>query len=151
VVSLANRSNEAALAVRPVADLAGYGAVFSPDSATVAYLKITPSPELNAAAAVVGRAPAAERALRRAMLNNRLAATSTIALRDLASGRETAIAVENLAKASLVMGPGGAVFFSGAEAAAGAPQQIYRASDARAASAITSGAGDKTPVLVNAC
>ena len=85
------------------------------------------------------------------MLNNRLAATSTIALRDLASGRETAIAVENLAKASLVMGPGGAVFFSGAEAAAGAPQQIYRASDARAASAITSGAGDKTPVLVNAC
>ena len=34
-------------------------------------------------------------------------ATSTITLRDLASGRETAIAVENLAKASLVMGPGG--------------------------------------------
>ena len=150
LVSLASQPGAGGLTARPVADLAGYGAVFSSDSATLAYLKITLSPELAAVAAEVDRAPAAERPLRLAMLNSRLGATSVVTLRDLASGRESSIAVENLTKASLVIGPAGAVYFSGADPAGGAPQQIYRAGTGTAATAITSGAGDKSPVALNA-
>src|SRR4029077_6715573 len=55
LVSLAGQAGSAGLAVRTVADLTAYGAVFSPDGGTLAYLKITSSPQLTAAPAARGR------------------------------------------------------------------------------------------------
>ncbi|MEO7271425.1 MAG: M20/M25/M40 family metallo-hydrolase [Vicinamibacterales bacterium] len=149
LVSLTSQPAAAGIAVRTLTDLPGYAAVFSPDSGSLAYLKLTSSPELAAATAELDRAPAAERTLRLATLNARLAAASTITVRDLASGRETTVATGDLAKTALVMGRDGTVFFAGADAASSTGQQIYAAASGRAAAPITTGAGDKVPVALN--
>jgi len=69
-------------------------------------------------------------------------------VRDLASGRETALDANLLRKASLEMAADGSVLFAGTPATGGT--QIYSAAEGRAAAALTSGAGDKTPLDINA-
>ena len=135
--------------VRQIAELHGYGAAFSLDGGRLAYLKVSPSPALAAAYAELERAPAAERNMRLAALNARSAAEAVITVRDLASGSETELKTDEMVKGSLVFGAGNVLLFAGASAAGGSPQQLYSIAEGRAATALTTGAGDKAPVLSN--
>ena len=85
-----------------VAELRGYRAVFSPDSTTLAYLSVTPTPELTQAAAAVEEGPAAQRTQRLNAFNARVAVEARIARRDVASGAETVFETGRLTKTGLL-------------------------------------------------
>lgn len=133
---------------RLVAELPGRGAVFSPDGSKIAYLKVPASAELTSARAAADNAPADERTQRQAALAQLIAANSVIAMRDLASGQDTVLQADGLRKASLQVAVDGSALFAGTAAAGGT--RIYSAAEGRAATALTTGAGDKTPLDVNA-
>ena len=133
---------------RPGIELQGRSAAFSPDGSKLAYLKLAPSAELTAAQAAVDDAPPAERALRQAALTQLIAANSTLVVRDLASGRESTLDTNGLRKASLRMAVDGSVLFAGTPDLGAT--EIYSAAGGRAATPVTSGAGDKTPIAINA-
>jgi Peptidase family M28/Fibronectin type III domain len=135
--------------VRSVGDLHGYGAVFSLDSSRLAYLKLSPSPALIGAYAELDRVPPAERNLRLAAINGRAAVEAVITVRDLASGREIELPTDAMLKGSLVFASGNVLLFAGASAAGGSPQQVYAIAEGRPATALTTGPGDKSPVLSN--
>lgn len=133
---------------QPKAELPGRGAAFSPDGSKIAYLRLSPSAELAAAQSAAENAAADERTQRQTALAQLIALNSTIVVRDLASGRETALDANLLRKASLEMAADGSVLFAGTPATGGT--QIYSAAEGRAAAEVTSGAGDKTPLDINA-
>lgn len=126
----------------------GRGAAFSPDGSKLAYFKLTVTPELTAAQAALDTAAADERAARQATVTQLLAANTAIAVRDLASGRESILASEGLRAASLEVAADGSVWFAGTPSTGGT--QIYSAAEGRPAKAETTGAGDKTPIDMNA-
>ena len=126
----------------PLATLPGYRAVFSPDGAKLAYLKVLSTPALTQAAAAIDEGPAQGRGQRLATFNNLLALESTLVIRDLASGQETPLDTGGLRKTALAYTPQGPVFVG--SPAEGNVSQIYLASSGAAPVALTSGDGQKT-------
>ncbi|CAN5732642.1 hypothetical protein BH18ACI5_BH18ACI5_26100 [soil metagenome] len=131
----------------PSAELTGSRAVFSPDSSKLAYFKLASSGELQQAQAAVDAAPQAERAQRTAALNALVAAQSRVAVRDIASGRETEIDTARMRKTGLAFVASGVVI--SASPADGGVAQIYSLPDGAAPVALTTGETDKAIVEVN--
>jgi hypothetical protein len=86
--------------VAQIAELQGFGAVFSLDGSKLAYLKLSPSPALKAAFAELDRAPLAERNLRQSVVNAQSGLEAIITVRDLATGREAELKTDEMAKSS---------------------------------------------------
>jgi hypothetical protein len=113
----------------PTAELTGSRAVFSPDSARFAYLKLAPSAEVQQAQAALDAAPQAERAQRTAALNTLIGVQSRVVIRDVASGRETELDTARMRKTGIAFladgGAAGTGVFISASPADGGPAQIY--------------------------
>src|SRR5262245_47758790 len=124
---------------KPIAELSGFGAVFSPDGSRLAYFNVAPSDELKAAYAAVDELPAAERPTRTTALAARIGSETRIVIRDMASGREAPVDTGTLRKIGLAFGAGGMLLFSGGPD--GAPLQIYAAFEDRAPTPLTTGDG----------
>ena len=118
---------------KPNAELAGYGAVFSPDSSKLAYLSV------DAAQGADRRAISAAQAT--------VAALARLIVRDIATGRETEIDTGVLRKTALAYGAG-AILFSAA-GSDGGPAQIYDVAEGRAPVARTTGDLDKVLQAIN--
>jgi hypothetical protein len=154
VVALANPEGRAggggsSRPIRQLAELQGFGAVFSLDGSKLAYLKLVPSPALQTAFAELDRAPQAERNLRLATVNARAGLEAILTIRDLATGRETEHKTDEMVKGPLVFGAGDVLFFAGASAVGGSPQQIYSIAVGQPATPVTTGPGDKSPAFSN--
>ena len=135
--------------VSQIAELQGFGAVFSLDGSKLAYLKLSPSPALKAAFAELDRAPQAERNLRQSVVNAQSGLEAIITVRDLATGREEELKTDEMVKSSLVFGSADVIFFAGASLSGGPPQQVYTIAESRAAAPVTAGPGDMTPAFAN--
>jgi hypothetical protein len=135
-------------ATKPIAELGGFGAVFSPDDSRIAYLKVSPGRELTDAQAALDQSPPAERTQRQAALNQLIAAEARITVRDLARGRESPIDTGALRKTALAYAAD-RILFSGATPD-GAPDQIFDVAEGRAPAARTSGGPDKILLELNA-
>ena len=132
---------------KPVVELQGSGAAFSPDGTRLAYLKLAPSATLlQAQAAVEGAAPQ-ERQQRQAAVTRGIQLESQIAVRDLAAGSETVLNVGDLRKTAVVVGAEGTVVFAGA--AGSDPLQLHVASASGATLLKTEGTGEKSPLAIN--
>jgi hypothetical protein len=133
----------------PVAELQGASAAFSPDSARIAYLALTPTPALHAAqAALRDKVPQAERTRRQNALNMATAAESRLVIREIAGGRETVLDTGDLKKTGLAFGASGVVLLSAATDEN--VSQIYSVAQGRPAVALTTGIGEKTLIDANA-
>ena len=128
-------------------ELAGFSAAFSPDGSQMAYLKITPTPELEQEQAALERAPAAERAQRLALLNESLSESARPVLRNTATGSERAIDTASLRTFAPAVAVDGTVLFAGA--AGPEPMQIYAATAGGAPRPLTDGPGDKSLLELN--
>ena len=97
--------------VRAVARLAGHTAAFSPDGNRMAYLRLEPSPTLDAARAELDRLTAAgdlQNARRQRFVLEQLEAEEArVRIRELRSGQEREVPASDLAKWSLVFGGDG--------------------------------------------
>jgi hypothetical protein len=133
---------------KPIAELPGFGAVFSPDGSKLAYLSVPQRQELTDAQAGVERAPPAERQQQQNAVNQIVGALARLIVRDVPSGRETAIETGALRKTALAYGAG-SILFSGT-GTDGAPVQIYAVAEGRAPSARTTGDLDKVLLEINA-
>ncbi len=107
----------------PPLELHGFGAVFSPDGGSIAYLGLSSSPVLQAAEAAVVAAAPQNRAARQADLDDRIALESRIVVRGLADGREREIPAAGFLKVQLGFG-GEAIWFAG-QPSPEAVRQIY--------------------------
>lgn len=134
------------------AQLQGFGASFSPDGSRLAYLKITPTRQLDEEHAAMERAPASERTQRVAALNQSVAAASRIVVRDVASESETEIDTGAMRKSApgiaLNWAADSVVLFAGGTGSE--PVQIYAVAAGREPQALTQGNDEKTLVEVNA-
>ena len=90
------------LAVR--AELPGFGAAFSPDGSSLAYLRLVPTDALLKAQAEVDAAPQAERLQRQGVVNAQIAADAQIVIRDIATGREVPLDTGSLRKVAIAYG-----------------------------------------------
>lgn len=133
---------------KPVAELQGFGVTFSPESAKLAYLKLTPSPALLEAQAALDKAGGGERQQRQAAVSRMIQRESRIVVRDLAGGAETVVDVGDLRKSALAFGAGGTIAFAGA--AAEEATEIYLTTSAGARPLQTMSAGEKAPLAMNA-
>ena len=113
----------------------------------MAYLKITPTPELEQEQAALERAPAAERAQRLAVLNESLSESARPVLRNTATGSERAIDTASLRTFAPAVAVDGTVLFAGA--AGPEPMQIYAATAGGAPRPLTDGPGDKSLLELN--
>lgn len=132
---------------KPIAELRGVRGVFSPDASTFAYLKVDATPAIVRAAEAVDVGAANQRTQRVNALNALVALESTLVVRDLRSGVETALDTTGLSKLSLAYGPKGILF---AGSAAQGPVHIYSVGPGASPVALTSGEGDKTISQINA-
>jgi hypothetical protein len=110
------------------AELPGLGASFSPDSSSVVYLRTRPSTELTRALEDLAKAGA--QAQNRNALVGTIASlqvrTADLAIRDLASGRDTVIDTGTVLKSAPVFAADGrTIFFIGAEEADPARTDVY--------------------------
>ena len=138
---------DAASLDRVSAELPGFSASFSPDSARVVYLKVVRTPPLAEEHAAIARAPASERAARLATFNQSLTSAARIAVRDLATGRDAELETGSLRKGPPALAAGGTVIFAASDGAA--PAQIYAAVPGGQPRTITDGPGDKSIHEVN--
>lgn len=130
-----------------VTSIDGFRAVFSPDGARMAYLQVSPTPELEAAARTVDAGAAATRAQRLAAFTDRIALESALVVRDVSSGRETRLAMAGLRKLTLAFSQRGVLFTGGPP---DGPVDIYAApADGGAPVPLTSGEGDKLLAAVS--
>jgi hypothetical protein len=134
----------------PVADLEGVAGTFSP-AGSVAYLKIGTSDEMTAAAKAVDAAPLAgqnRNALIQALAWQVLR-TSTIAVRDLATGQEREIAAPGLLKAGLTYAADGrTLYFLGGRDGEEDRNDIYTITEGGAPARVTDAPGLKSaPIL----
>ena len=107
-----------------VADLPGSAGVFSSDG-RVAYVKLTPSADLQAAQTALDAAPPTERAQRLAAVNAGIAREAQLTIRTLASGAETTVPTAGLRVASPAF-VGATLIFSGAAASRRMPTASHR-------------------------
>jgi Tol biopolymer transport system component len=137
-----------ATTLHTIAELNGFSASFSPDSATLAYLRIDPSDALLTAQAQADAAPAPERAQRQNAVTLQIAAESQLVIRDVASGQESTIDTGTIRKTKIAYGRDRLVFSGWEE---GAPTvQIYDVAEGRPPRSRTSGPPDKDLQQVNA-
>jgi hypothetical protein len=132
----------------PAIELRGFGAVFTPDGARIAYLAVARTPEIAEAEAAVEHAAAGERAQRVFALNELAAAHVRIVVRDAASGRESEVAAEGFRKYQLAYGAA-SLWFSG-RAPDDSATQVYEVPDGHPPVARTAGPGDKSIARMNA-
>jgi hypothetical protein len=122
-----------------VADLPGVSATFAPDGSAVAYLKIVETPELVAAAKAVDDAPLAgqnRNAIVQA-LNYQVLRSTTIVVRDLASGQERELAAPGLLKTGLAFGADSrTLYFLGGQESDETRNDIYAVAEGRPAARI---------------
>lgn len=131
----------------PTAELRGFGGVFSPDGSRIAYLAVTPTPELVDAQAALEHSAAAERPRRQAAFNELIAAQARIVIRETATGRESPLPAVGFRKTQLAYGVG-TIWFSG-QAPADQAMQIYDVAKGRPPIARTTGPFDKAIVRMN--
>jgi hypothetical protein len=129
-------------------ELPGFGASFSPDGSRLAYLRVTPTSELEEAQAAMESAPPAERAQRLASLNEATTAASRIVVREIASGRESEVSTGAISRSAPMLAADGTVLFAGGTGSG--PTQIYSAGEGRGPHALTDGNGDKTLLALDA-
>ena len=133
---------------KPIAELPGFGAVFSPDGSKLAYLSVQHRQELTDAQAAVDRAMPAERQPQQDAVNQMVAGLARVIVRDVATGRETPIDAGTLRKTALAYGAG-RIFFSGT-GMDGDPTQIYEVAEGRTPIMRTTGTLDKVLLEINA-
>jgi peptidase M28-like protein/WD40 repeat protein len=133
---------------RPLAELKGWDASFSPDGTTLAYLKMPESPDLTAAQTAVDTATTAERAQRTTALNALLNAGAQVTLRHIASGRETTLETGGIAKLAMFAAAGNVVVFAGAPAGSNVAQ-LHVVSASSPAAAVTGDETVKVPIAIN--
>jgi len=151
---------DAAGGFKPLAELQGGGAVFSPSGGAMAFLRTKDTPEMEKLRKDMAAAEASSTDFM-AVMNLRLrlsyleAGAGEIVIRDIASGRETVLADGGLLKKDVVFSADGReVYFAGARESDATSSDIFAMSiePATAASgprALTSGTGYKTsPVAV---
>jgi hypothetical protein len=131
----------AAQPLKPIAELSGRRGVFSPDSTRFAYLKAPSTPEFERALKGLDDEPAQQRAQRLAAVNAMLATDSQVAVRELASGRESALEAGSMRKTGLAYGARGVILAGSIEGQGG---QLFVLAEGSAPVALTSGPGDKT-------
>ena len=133
---------------QPIAELTGYGVTFAPDSASVAYLKLDVSSEMQQLEKAAEVADTAERAKLTTRLNALTETAARITVRDLGPGSERSVETGGLRKTAVRLAANRTVLFSGSES--GGAEQIYVVEDGRAPVAATSGDPAKVLQDVNA-
>ena len=135
-----------------MADLPGISATFSPAGGTVAYLKLTDNPDLLAAVKAVDEAPLAAQnrgALLQA-LQWQVLRTSSIVVRDLATGQEKELAAPGLMKANLAYAADGrSLYFLGGREGQDDQNDIYAIADGAAPARVGDAPGLKGAPLVD--
>ena len=132
-------------------ELRGFAASFTPEGAAVAYVRVRPTAALREADAAWRDAPAAERPLRLAALNESLAASSDLAVRDLARGTDVTLDTGGLQPSAPRAAGNGVVLFAARPDGEGIePAQIFAASAGRSPVRLTQGGEDKSIVDVAA-
>jgi hypothetical protein len=134
--------------LQTVAELGGYGAAFSPDSAEVVYLRLDATAEMRDLETSIDIAESAERAKLTARLSGLTESAALVTVRNLASGAERTVETGALRKSAVRLASQGIVIFSGSED--GGAEQVYVASAGAAATAATSGTPGKVLHDVNA-
>jgi Peptidase family M28 len=134
---------------RRILELRGWGAQFSPDGTKLAYVRAAESPEIASAQKAVDTATTAERTERVNALNDLINVAGTIAIRDLASGREVVLDTGAVSKAAVFFGAGDTIVFSGS-ADRTAPLQLHVVGETQPLAALTSDRTDKVIAGINA-
>jgi Tol biopolymer transport system component len=130
-----------------LAELDGYGASFSADGSTLAYLRLAVTPEMRELEAAADAATGAARTERLSSLNELTETAARITLRDIASGTERAVETGSLRKTAVMAGANGTVLFTGTEP--GGVQQIYAAPSGAPPVALTTGEPAKVLQEIN--
>ena len=125
-------------------ELRGFAASFAADASAVAYLRSKRDPAVVEADAAWRQAPAAERTLRLTALNEALAASADLVLRDIGRGTEIVLDTAGLHPSGPRAAAGGIVLFSARpDGAPTEPSQIYAAAAGRPPRRLTQGEDDK--------
>jgi len=127
---------------KPILEVRGWGAVFSPDGTKIAYVKAPQSPEITAAQEAVDTATTAQRTERVNALNSLLNTAGRIAIVEIATGREVVLDTGIVSKTTLVFTADGLVVFSGS-AQRDTPLQLHAVGISQPMVALTSDATDK--------
>jgi hypothetical protein len=129
--------------IRPVAQLKGYGLVFSPDGRAVAYLTIQETPELRAARAELDRLTSAQDQQAAQRKRQEIAQLelggARILLRDLATGRDREIAAAGITRGSLAFAGDGGLYVIGGAPGTTASDRVFRATGASPGVALAAG------------
>jgi hypothetical protein len=131
-----------------IAEIGGYGAFFSPDSASLVYLKLDPTAEMRDLEASIETAETAERTKLTAQLSGLTESAARIIVRTLATGGERTVETGTLRKSAARLADSGVVVFSGSED--GGVHQIYVAPAGAAPALATSGNPAKVLQEINA-
>jgi len=126
-----------------IAELAGYGASFSPDGSQIAYLKQTATLELQQLEKSAEQADGTERTRITAELTAAGEIAARITIRDVSGGAEREVDTGDRRKSALRLAADGAVVFTGSEGTG--VEQIFVIQAGRPPAAVTSGAERSAP------
>jgi Peptidase family M28 len=133
------------------ATLPGGDASFCPDSRHIAYLRVTSSPELAKAEALVEEATtSAQRTPRMLALKRLMARVGRIVVRDLETGADRELNTGTLLKTAIMCAADDTVLFAGAAEDNLTSTQVYAVRSESTAEALTQGDGFKIPSVIEA-
>jgi Peptidase family M28/WD40-like Beta Propeller Repeat len=130
-----------------LAELAGFGASFSPDGLQVGYLKLAVTPEMRRLETLVEQAQGAERTRLTSELAALTETASRITIREIAAGAERELDTAGRRKTAVRLAAGNIVVFTGGEE--GAVEQVFVAQDGRSPVAVSDGEPAKVLQEVN--
>jgi hypothetical protein len=130
-----------------IAELAGFGASFSPDGSQVAYLKLAVTAEMQRLETSAEQADTAERARLTVALAALTEAGSRITIREIATGTERELDTGGRRKTAIRLAASNLVLFTGSEE--GGVEQVYVVQDGRSPVAVTTGEPAKVLQEVN--
>ena len=130
-----------------IAELAGFGASFSPDGSQVAYLKLAVTPEMQRLETSAELADTAERTRLTASLAALTEHEARITIREIATGTERELDTGTLRKTAVRLAGANLVLFTASEG--GGVEQVYVAQDGRSPVAVTTGEPAKVLQDVN--
>jgi Tol biopolymer transport system component len=130
-----------------IAELAGFGASFSPDGSQVAYLKLAVTPEMQRLETSAEQADTAERTRLTSTLAALTETASRITIRQLATGTERELDPGARRKTAIRLASDNLVLFTGSQE--GDVEQVFVAQDGRSPVAVTSGEPAKVLQEVN--
>jgi len=130
-----------------IAELAGFGASFSPDGSQVAYLKLAVTPEMQRLETSAELADTAERTRLIASLAALTEHEARITIREMATGSERELDTGTLRKTAVRLAGANLVLFTASEGGGG--EQLYVAQDGRGPLAVTTGEPAKVLQDVN--